>query len=229
VKRAAECRCSEHHRQNGLLLPRNGNDDGEKHTVDRDSERIPHRNRKNVSRHRSEQCSQRPTEIRHAHQPEKIFFTDRTFLSARNGKNLIGIAERNPEPICLRNGSIQLLRQGKRHQRVPQIDCQLRQRHFNGRRAGNDQRQPCELPRRGEIRHGNGDGKPHRQSLRNGHHAKGKRNRNISQCDGDSILHAAEKAVVNHLKPFFLPELQPVLRLSAVKLYCITLRGECRV
>ena len=193
----------DHHKPHRSLFPCRRQDNRQEHPVDRDAQRRPHKLRQQRSRRASQQRPQRPPDPRRDHQPVQVHFPDLPRLRARHREDLIRVRESKDHPLQRPHAPVQFPAQRQAHQRVPQVDRQLRQRHFRQRSPADHQRQRRDLPGACQVGHRDQHRLQHRQPVARGLHAEGKTHAQVSQRDGDPVPDPLPKFCA-HRFPFTL-------------------------
>ena len=170
-----------------------GDDDGDKHAVDGDTQGASHGFRQNTGGGRPQESPKGPAQIRGGDQPRQIIGPYFSFMLHSYRKYFVRIAKREHAPLPHAHLGVNLLRQGKRHQHIPDIDHKRSDGDFHIHRPGKDQFRPGKLPRRGKVGHGDQHGKPYRHTVFRDHHPKRKGNGHIPQANRHAVPQASDK------------------------------------
>ena len=118
-------------------------------------------------------------------------------LGGGHGEDLIRVFKGEEHAAEGIHRRAQLLREAEAHQRIPQIDNELGQCHFNQGGTGQHHLQTSQLARAGHVGHGDQQRLEDGQSALGALHAKGKGHGQIAQTDGQAMLHAFEEELVH--------------------------------
>ena len=187
-----------HRDKNVTVLLRGGHHDGDEHAVEHDPQRRPDGERQDRPGQCAAQRPQRPADKGQRPQPQQERHRQGCFPRHGEGENFIRIEKRDQKPGQQADLLAHPLAQRQTHQGVAAVDDQLRQHHFPQRGGGDDEGQPRELPRAGQIRGGDQHRVQRFQALRHGHGAETEAHRKISHPHRQSTVDAHAVFIVVH-------------------------------
>ena len=132
----AEQHQSGHH----AVLPRRGNDDGQKHTVQGHAEGAHHPQRQKIARHNAQRRAHRPGGGGQQNGTVGVIGVQRARAGDRDAEQLVGDIIANEQPVEKRCAGGKALGQRTAHQQIARIGDERDNGHFGQRGPGGDQR-----------------------------------------------------------------------------------------
>ena len=112
-------------------------------------------------------------------------------MADADGEDLIRHAVGDAEAVPKGQARRELLRERTRHEKIPQVDDELRECELDERRARRDDGECCELSGGGDVQSREHGGFKHRKSDACGLNAKRERNGKVPEANGHAIFESA--------------------------------------